>query len=94
MQTLANRRLPQQKKTQYLRYLRRLCGTFGILPSSFVLAPKTVKRVAEPFANGGFSNVYKATFEGRPVAVKVLKIPASMDPKKVHRVRFTPKVSK
>ena len=58
-----------------------------------MLAPKTVKRVAEPFATGGFSDVYKATFEGRSVAVKVLKIPTSMDPKKVHRVRFTPKVS-
>ena len=51
-----------------------------------MLAPETVKRVAAPFATGGFSDVYKATFEGRPVAVKVLKVPTLMDPKKVHRV--------
>ena len=53
-----------------------------------MLAPKTVKHVTEPFATGGFSDVYKATFEGRPVAVKVLKTPTSMDPKKVHKVGF------
>ena len=88
VQALDNRRLPQEKKTRYLRYLRRLCGTFGILPSSFVLAPKSIKRAAAPFAYGGFSDVYSATFEGRSVAVKVLRIPIQMDPKKVHRVGF------
>ena len=88
IQALDNRRLPQEKKNRYLRYLRRLCGTFGILPSSFVLAPETIERVAAPFASGGYSDVCKATFEGRHVAVKVLRIPTLTDPKKVYRVGF------
>ena len=46
---------------------------FGILPTSFVLTPTFDERGAEPFAKGGYSEVYKATIGGRCVAVKALK---------------------
>ncbi|KAF9648297.1 kinase-like protein [Thelephora ganbajun] len=82
---LDNRNLPKQKRTQYLRYLRKLCGSFGIVPSSFMLVPRSVKRAATPFATGGFSDVYEATFKGRPVAIKVLKVTTTANPEKVHK---------
>ena len=88
-QALDNRRLPRGKKTRYLRYLQKLCGTFGILPSSFVLAPESIERGIAPFAVGGHSDVYSATLAERPVAVKVFRIPTLMDPKKVYRVGFS-----
>jgi hypothetical protein len=40
----------------------------------------------EPFAAGGFSNVYKATFNRRPVVIKSLRVTTTADPGKVHRV--------
>jgi predicted unusual protein kinase regulating ubiquinone biosynthesis (AarF/ABC1/UbiB family) len=37
------------------------------------------KRESTPFAGGGFSNVYQATFQGRPVAVKALKVTGNLE---------------
>lgn len=56
--------------------MRKLCCTFDILPSSFVLTPAFDEREAVPFATGGFSDVYEASLDGRRVAVKVLKVNA------------------
>ena len=53
-----------------------------------MLPPRTVKCATRPFATGGFSDVYEATFSGRPVAVKKLKITATGDHEKVYKVRF------
>lgn len=53
-----------------------------------MLVPRAVKCAATPFATGGYSDVYKATFKGRPVAIKKLKVTTVGDPKKVHRVSF------
>ena len=66
--------------------MRKLCGTFTILPSSFVLGPTFDKREVEPFASGGFSDVYEATLNGRLVAIKTLNVSTSTDPGKAHRV--------
>ena len=57
-----------------MRDLRKLCGAFGILPSSFALPPELVEHEPAPFAWGGFSDVYKATFKERDVAVKILRV--------------------
>ena len=56
---------------------------FDILPSSFMLTPTFDERGTTPFATGGFSDVYEATFGGRRVAVKVLNV----DTETVKRVR-------
>ena len=51
------------------------------------MLPSTLdKREAVPFDSGGSSDVYKATFQGRPVVVKTLKVTNAADPKKVHMV--------
>ena len=66
--------------------MRKLCGTFAVLPSSFTLTPTFDEREATPFDSGGSSYVYKATFEGRPVAIKTLRVSGTADPRKVHKV--------
>ncbi|KAF9648294.1 kinase-like protein [Thelephora ganbajun] len=78
--------LPKRKRTQFLRYLRKLCGTFGILPSSFVLAPIFVQRADTPFAAGGTSEVYKASLNDRVVVIKTLTGTTMANPEKVHRL--------
>ena len=87
-QALDERTLCNQTLTQQLKSLQKLCGTFGILPSSFILADAFDGHELTPFAAGGFSRVYRATLEGRPVAVKSLVITADGkgDLKKIHRV--------
>jgi len=93
-QALDDGDLHKRKRKKCLRYLRKLCGTFGILPSSFILELAFDERGTEPFATGGFSYVYKATINGRPVAVKTLRVPTTADPKKVHKVSgLDPKIS-
>ena len=51
-----------------------------------MLEPTFDERATEPFAAGGFSRVYKAAFNGRPVVIKTPKVTTKADPKKVHRV--------
>ena len=65
-------------------YLRKLCCTFDILPSSFILTFD--KRESKPLAMGGFSDVYEAALDGRPVAVKVLRIPNTETVESVRKV--------
>jgi len=57
-----------------MSHLRKLCRTFDILPSSFILTPIFGERGTTPFATGGFSEVYEATLDGRRVAIKVLNV--------------------
>jgi len=72
-----------------------LCGAFGVLPSSFMLPPASVERDAASFASGGYSEVYRATFNDRPVVVKILNVTAQTDQVKLHRViSFDPKSPK
>jgi hypothetical protein len=68
--------------------LRRICGTFGVFPSSFTLPDTLDGHGPEPIATGGFSHVYQTSFKGRPVAVKSLVITAGEERlSKLHRVR-------
>ena len=51
-----------------------------------MLEPTFDKRETEPFATGGFSDVYKATLNRCPVVIKSLKVTTIADLGKVHRV--------
>ena len=94
IQVLDNGVLQKRKRKRCLKYLRKLCGAFGILPSSFTVEPTFDERETEPFAAGGFSHVYEATFNGQPVAVKTLKITTTANLEKVHKVNSSvPKTS-
>jgi hypothetical protein len=84
-QALDSGGLHQRKWKWCQKYLRRLCDILSILPQSFMLEPTFDERETEPFAVGGYSDVYKATINARPVAIKTLKvIPAAY--RKVHGV--------
>ena len=64
----------KQTRTKYLGCLRRLCGTIGIFPSSFILADTFNGHGVIPFARGGYGTVSQTSFQGRSVAVKTLVI--------------------
>jgi predicted unusual protein kinase regulating ubiquinone biosynthesis (AarF/ABC1/UbiB family) len=51
-----------------------------------MLGPTFEERGTEPFAIGGFSDVYEATLNGRLVAIKILKVTTTTDLEKLHRV--------
>jgi len=51
-----------------------------------MLEPTFDERGAEPFASGGFSDVYKATLDGRLVAIKTLRVSTTADPEKAYSV--------
>ena len=59
---------------KYLRCLQKLCGASGVFPRSFALNGGLEKVESAPFARGGFSDVYKATCNGKAVVVKALRI--------------------
>ncbi|KAF9642014.1 kinase-like protein, partial [Thelephora ganbajun] len=54
---LDEKTLGYQTRVRYLKYLRRLCGTIGILPSSFILADTIDGHGTTPFATGGYGEV-------------------------------------
>ena len=69
-----------------MRYLQKLCSTFDLLPSSFVLPQDSVKLEATPFDSGGYSSVFRATFKGRVIVIKVLNVTAQVERKRLHSV--------
>lgn len=61
---------------------------FGILPSSFILQDTADEQGSVPFAKGGYSYVYRTTFQGRCVAVKTLTAAVGTgNLQKMHKVR-------
>ena len=69
-----------------MKHLQRLCGASGILPASFMLTDGFDHIDQRPFANGGFADVYKATYRGQPVAAKALRTTSTDDLGIVHKV--------
>jgi hypothetical protein len=48
--------------------------------------PLRYSRMGTPFDGGGFSEVWKSEYEGRVVAIKVLKVYQTSDINKITRV--------
>ena len=78
--------LHQDKRKRYLQDLQKLCSAFDLLPSSFLLPQESVKLEATPFDSGGYSSVFKATFRGGAIAVKVLNVTARAEQERLHSV--------
>ena len=84
-----------QRKRRFLRRLQKLCSDFNILPTSFMLPPASVEQDTAPFASGNYSEVFKATLNGRSVVIKVLNVTSQSEREKLHRVNnFGPQTSK
>jgi len=71
-----------------LRELRSICGTRGILPSSYTLSSDVLNIGPNPFASGGYGDVYHGTLNGSTVCVKRVRVYAQDGPQKVTKVRY------
>ena len=69
--------------------LRSLCGTAAILPKSYTVQSHTLKVDSEPFASGGYGDVYEGTLDGSKVCVKRVRMYTKDGPRKAARVRFS-----
>ena len=70
-----------------LRELRNLCGKMGILPTSYTLSSHLLDIHPQPFAAGGFGDVYHGTLDGSTVCIKRVRVYIHDDPGKVLKVR-------
>jgi len=71
-----------------LRELRSICGTRGILPSSYTLSSDVLNIGPNPFASGGYGDVYHGTLNGSTVCVKRVRVYTQDGPQKVTKVRY------
>ncbi|KAF9643686.1 kinase-like protein [Thelephora ganbajun] len=62
---------PDSRK--YLRELRRVCGTKGILPTSVTLSTDLLKIDPEPFASGDFGDVFRGTLNDSRICIKHIR---------------------
>ena len=69
-----------------LRELKTVCGTGGILPTSYTLLSHLLDIGPEPFTSGGFGDVYQGTHNGSRVCIKRVRSYTSDDPKSAARV--------
>lgn len=85
-QVLSQIGIGQQLGKTYLKYLWELCGVSGVLPASFMLTDGLEDIESKPFTSGGFADIYRATYNGRPVVAKVLKTTPMSELKEVQKV--------
>ena len=67
--------------------LCRICGSQALLPRSLQI-PLCYNRLDTPLYRGGFADVWKGEYQGRPVAVKALRVYSTSDFAKITRVGF------
>ncbi|KAF9642913.1 kinase-like protein [Thelephora ganbajun] len=65
-----------------LRELRNICGTNAILPTSYTLSADLLGVGTDPFAWGGFGDVYHGTLNGSRVCVKRVRVYTKYGPQK------------
>ena len=56
------------------RELRSICGTNGILPTSFTPLSQLQYTSQEPFADGAYGEVFHGTLDGSKVCIKRIKV--------------------
>ncbi|KAF9644753.1 kinase-like protein [Thelephora ganbajun] len=65
-----------------LRELRGVCGTKGILPTSYKLSTDLLRIDPNPFAVGGFGDVYRGTLNGSSACIKRVRVYIKDNPQK------------
>ena len=71
-----------------LRELRRICSTRAILPSSYMLSSDLINVNSEPFASGGYGDIYHGTLDGSSVCIKRVRVYTKDPPTKAIGVRY------
>ena len=69
-----------------LRELRSICGTRAILPTPYTLLSRLLNVGPDPFASGGYGDVYQGTIDGSNVCVKRMRVYIKDDLKKAAKV--------
>ena len=73
-----------------LRALRKTCGLYGIIPTSYTITQPLSKPGPRAFASGGFSDVWRLTHQHNPnmtFAVKSLRVYEKDPVEKINKVR-------
>jgi hypothetical protein len=71
-----------------MRELRTICGTRGILPTSYALPPDLLSIDLDPFARGGYGDVYEGNFNGSKVCIKRMRVYSEDGPQRAAKVRY------
>jgi len=75
-----------------LRLLRSLCGSWGVLPTSYTLHIEVRLFDEHPFVCSRGAEVFRGKLNGEPVAVKALTNPLSDDSSRLNKVGIAPKL--
>jgi hypothetical protein len=71
-----------------LRDFREICGR-GILPTSYTLSSSHLLNIrSEPFASGGYGDVYEGTLDGLRVCIKRIRVYTKDSPEKAMKVCY------
>ena len=63
-----------------------MCGEMGILPTSYTSSSYHLVIGPNPFASGGYGDVYEGTLEGSRVCIKRVRVYTRDDPKMASKV--------
>ena len=63
-----------------------MCGAEGMIPTSYALSSDLLSIGPEPFASGGYGDVFEGTHNGSRVCIKRVRAYTSEDPKKAAKV--------
>jgi hypothetical protein len=69
-----------------LRALRKICGSSGTLPNSYIISDGLEKIDEYAFTSGGFADVWRGTYNNKKVAIKAFRIFAARDLVQVKKV--------
>ena len=71
-----------------MRELKRICGARGILPASYTLSSDIVNIGPDPFASGGYGDIYQGTLDNATVCIKRVRVYTQEGPQKAIKVCY------
>ena len=87
LQILQHPEIAGDLKSTAFTTLRRLCGTFGRLPTSCLVDQDFGTQGGIPFATRGYTDLWERDWNGRKVAVKTLRFRPDDDKSKITKVK-------
>ena len=74
-------------RTECFQGLVKICGEYGILPRSHIIPRSKVQKVGYAPISYDSSGVWEGVYEGKPVAIKVMRRDKSEDVQEIKAVR-------